>query len=726
MSLLLTFPHDLSGNDATAALVAASAQTSRARPLVLELHVQAGHIEHQLHGTPGVLSSASAALRTSLPAARLDTAPATRPAVQRGRELLTSSGIAPLREGEHSSSPSALFAVLASLRSGETAIVQWIIAATGTPRLPEARRASSQKRGALDVLLAPPELSADARRDYKTKLATPLVQAVGRIAVTAADPTRERVLLAQLLKALNRSARSGVRLRRRITPSGIAATRTQSQTLPWLIWPMTLNAAELVPLLGWPIGVGPVAGLSRGAARLLPVSEAIPHKGSVLGSANYPGQSRDIAISRTDRLQHLHVIGPTGSGKSVLLLNLILGDAERGDGLLVIDPKGDLVSDVLARLPRKRHGDVIVIEPTGGEHVAGLNLLQTASGQRDLAVEQTLSVFRQLFASSWGPRTDDILRAGLTTLTQANRHYTLCELEPLLTVPAFRARLQGTIGGDSQLLSFWSWYEDLSAAERSTVIAPLLNKLRAFTMRPGLRAMLGQSTGVDLGSVFRHQAIVLVNLNKGLLGGEVAGLLGALIVSQFWAAALRQTAVDPTRRRYAWAYLDEFQDVLRLPTSTGDLLAQARGLHLGLTLAHQNLGQLPTAMRSEVLANARNRASFKLGHDDARVLAREFDPHLAEADLRGLRAFEIYAGLQAGGSAQPPCSAITHPAPPAITGQAQTLRTASLTRHGTPRAEVEAQLRERIGLSDASARTPGRADDAGSGAVLGRVTGDPR
>lgn len=690
----LIFPLACKPEQAMAGLVAAAAQCSLKRPLQLELWASAGQISHHLEASPTALAAATAGLQTVLPGLRVESSDRPDVELTAGFELRATSPFRGLRASGDSPVPSALLAVLGGLRRGEAVCLQWLLAPTTTQRPPAQQTA--RPRSFTERLLGPATMPTELRRDYQHKLHVPLLRAVGRVAVAAGSRSRRTQLLGEVFRALNTANRSGVRLRRSLHSQPSAARRLRQVRLPLLGWPMTLNAAEVAPLLGWPIDLGSIPGLRRGAARLLPPTASLPRSGSVLGDSASP-PLRAVALGRRDRLQHLHVIGPTGSGKSVLLANLALQDAARGDGLLLVDPKGDLITDLLARLPHDRHADVAIIEPGGGKNAVGLNLLAARSGDDELVVEQITHAFRQLFASSWGPRTDDILRAGLRTLVRAKQTYTLCELEPLLTSPAFRARLTADLGSESQLISFWAWFDELSSAERATVIAPLLNKLRAFTMRPSLRAMLGQPTGIDLGSVFSAQAIVLVNLNKGLLGGDVAGLLGALIVGQFWTAALRQASRPANKRRFAWAYLDEFQDILRLPTNTGDLLAQARGLHLGLVLAHQSLGQLTTSVRGDVLANARSRVMFKLARDDAHLLAREYQPHLDETDLNGLAAYEAYGALQADSTAQPPCTITTRPLDPPIHGQADRLRADSLRRHGRPISEVEAAIAKRAG-----------------------------
>jgi len=187
---------------------------------------------------------------------------------------------------------------------------------------------------------------------------------------------------------------------------------------------------------------------------------------------------------------------------------------------------------------------------------------------------------------------------------------------------------------------------------------------------------------------------VLVNLAKGLLGPEASALMGALVVSQFWEATLGRTAVDQARRHPVFAYLDEFADYLQLGTDLADALGQARGLGVGLVLAHQFLHQLDPTMRSAVLANARSRVCFQLATEDARVIAAGGDEPEAD-DFTSLAAYQCYLQLVAGGAVQPWCSAATQPLPEPIS-DAAAVRTASAHAYGVPRTDTEAALRQLV------------------------------
>jgi uncharacterized protein DUF87 len=588
--------------------------------------------------------------------------------------------------------------VLASLQPlgpGERVVVQWTLAPLGPTAAATGAPAGSLVREVWDGLRGQATnrtVDGEAVKAARAKQLTPGFLAAGRIGVTASSG-RARALVLRVLAAFHAGNAPGAHLYRRYLPSGRVGRALTRHRLPLLEWPCTLNAAELAGLVAFPIGAVALPGLALGGTRQLAPAADIPSAGRVVARATFPGAERPIALSVADSLRHLHVIGPTGSGKSTLLVDLICQDMSAGRGVVVLDPKGDLVRDVLDRVPEHRVGDVIVLDATDEERPVGLNLLAGSQEAPELVVDQIGSIFANLFRSGWGPRTDDILRAALLTLAGVPGQ-TLCEVPLILTDQGFRRRMVGHVS-DLVLQQFWGWYEGLSDSERAQAIAPLSNKLRAILLRRRLRNVLGQAAPrLDLDDALATNKILLVPLAKGLLGEEAAALAGSLLVARVWQAVQRRAAVPANARPLTFAYIDEFQDYLRLPTGVADVLAQARGLGLALTLAHQHLGQLPSGLKEAVLANARSRVIFQSSATDARALAHELTPYLDANDLQGLGAYEVVATLSAGARVAPPVTAATI-LPPEPTGQAARARAASRERYGVDRATVEASIRAR-------------------------------
>jgi hypothetical protein len=268
---------------------------------------------------------------------------------------------------------------------------------------------------------------------------------------------------------------------------------------------------------------------------------------------------------------------------------------------------------------------------------------------------------------------------------------TLCALPVLLSNPRFRRTAVAALTDEVALKPFWAWFDGLSEGERQQAIAPVMNKLRAFLLRPRMRAVIGQSDpAFDLHSVFTERKVLLVSLAKGLIGPEAAALLGSLAVSQLWQAALGRVRISADKRAPVMVYIDEFQDYIHLPTDIADVLAQARGLGMGLTLAHQHLAQLPASLRSAVMANARSRVCFQLGSEDARLIAAS-SAEIEALDLQGLGRYEVYASLVSRTNVTPFASARTlEPIQP--TSDPKELRINSRNRYGHDLATVEAEL----------------------------------
>jgi hypothetical protein len=221
---------------------------------------------------------------------------------------------------------------------------------------------------------------------------------------------------------------------------------------------------------------------------------------------------------------------------------------------------------------------------------------------------------------------------------------TLADLPVLLTNASFRRRVLAEVNDALVLAPFFSWYDALSEAERQQVVAPVLNKTRAFLSRTAIRRLLGQaSPRFALDELFSRPRIVLVNLNTGVIGSETSQMIGALLVTQLWQAMQRRAVVPAHQRHPVMAVIDEVQQYLRLPVDLGDMFAQARGLGVGLTVAHQHMGQLPPKMRAGIIANARNRVVFRPSSEDAPTLATVLGGRLAANDLALVGSHEAYA-----------------------------------------------------------------------------------
>ena len=604
----------------------------------------------------------------------------------------------PLRTDRASSTASSILGALATAGDKERIELRWLLTGARTPA--PVRRIPANERPQAGLLsLAPPTWHEEAEdvRQERHKQAEPLLLAVARIGVWSKEAPRARQLASRVLRAMASVQAPGVRLTVRSIPLWWVRRRFVADATPWVDWPLALNAAELTSLIAWPIDGPQVPGLSLGAARQLAPSRSIasrPTEGAVIADSTFPGLDQPIVLRDRDRLMHTHILGPTGSGKSVLLGHLGVSDMQHGLGLIAIDPRGDFVDYLADHVPSERRTEVIVFNPTDRRPV-GYNPLRRSTASNHLVVDHLDHIFGRLFGGNYGPRSSDINRASLLTLVAASRRdeqYTLAELPLLLTNQRFRHRLTTSLK-DPTLRDFWDWYDRLGNAQ-ATVIAPLLNKYRAFLLREPVRNVLSQADpGWSLDEVLSKRQILLVRLSAGEIGEEAAQLLGGLLVAGVWQAAQRRTRLAPERRRPVMLIVDEFQNYLHLPTSLGDMLAQARGLALGLTLANQQLGQLPTAMEAEVLANARSRVVFQTNAKDARALAPHL-PGISPEDLQHLGPYEVVAQLAVGSNLAPPLTAQTRP-PEEQRDVAAEIKQLSRQRFGTDVENIRTELKQR-------------------------------
>jgi hypothetical protein len=482
-----------------------------------------------------------------------------------------------------------------------------------------------------------------------------------------------------------------------------------------------LSITEIAALAHLPLD-DTVPGLARAGARAVAAPPAIPtlpaqhpsgssrnpadpHAASGMVSSSPPAPAveagkllgvteagRRVMLPVADSRQHLHVMGATGAGKSTLLTNLILDDIAAGRGVAVIDPKGDLITDLLDRIPTTAAHRIALLDPDpnhpGGPATVAVNPLDGPDMQ--LAVDHLVGIFRRIYAGFWGPRTDDVLRSGCLTLltytARTGQPISLLDLPALLTDPVFRKRITSQLHDPGGLGGFWTAYEQLGDGGRSQMIGPLLNKLRAFLLRDFVRTTVTGQAGTQgpAAAAVLSGGILLARLPKGQLGDDTSRLLGSFLVAQIWQAATHQTGRAETDRLDASLYVDECHNFLTLPRSFDEVLAEARGYRLSLVLAHQHLGQLPPELRAAISANARNKLLFAVSPEDAHTLARHTLPELSGHDLAHLPAFTAAARLVIASNYTPAFTLRTRPAAPAIPGRAALLRAHAAARQSPP------------------------------------------
>ncbi len=383
-----------------------------------------------------------------------------------------------------------------------------------------------------------------------------------------------------------------------------------------------------------------------------------PDRITFFARTNFRNQQRIFGIKQADRRAHVYTIGKTGTGKSTMLETLIRQDLESGEGVALLDPHGDLIERVLAAVPEKRRADLTYFNVPDTNSPLGFNPLESVPPQkRPLAASGLLEVFKKIWADSWGPRLEHILRNSLLALFD-QPDATLADIGRLLDDRIFRRQAM-TMVASPQVREFWlREYESYPARFRAEAIAPLQNKVGAFLSHPVLHAILTQErSAFDLRQVMDEGKILLVNLAKGKIGEDGASLLGALLVSRIGLTALSRAEVPEAERRDFHVYLDEFHTFTTL--SLANMLSELRKYRVNLVLAHQYLSQLDPQVRDAVLGNVGTHVVFRLGLADAEILEKEFWPELKAGDLISLPNHHIYLKLMIDGVVSRPFSGET-------------------------------------------------------------------
>jgi hypothetical protein len=451
-----------------------------------------------------------------------------------------------------------------------------------------------------------------------------------------------------------------------------------------------LSVAELAHLGGLPTDLA-VPGLERARAKSMPTPPAVPSGGRGvrrLGHAQVGGRSVGLPVA--DVRQHLHLIGKTGTGKSTVMVNMVVDDVRSDRGAVVIDPRGDLINDILERIPATVARRVHIIDPDQ-ERSAFFNPLE--GDDEHLVVDNITGIFARIFQRFWGPRIDDTLRVSLLTLLQHAKP-TLAGVAPLLNDDQFRAEFTADLDDPEGLHGYWQWYDSMNPPTRAQVIGPVLARLRQFLLRDFVKNTVGvPASSFDMGDIL-DGGLLLVRLPKGILGEDTTRVLGSLIVSRVWQAATARAAQPEESRKDATLYLDECHNFLHQQGSLADMLAEARGYHLGVVLAHQDLAQLPKDVAAAASANARNKLYFTIDPADARLLAAHTLPELDEHDLAHLDRHTAAARLLVDGREHPAFTMLTRE-PPQVVGEALAIRQACSAATPDPEASPLEEMARR-------------------------------
>ncbi len=652
--------------------------------LIWEARCTKGCVRYQLGAEPKFWSKIEAAIKPHGNIHFYDVEARTRRPVCQARHLKITQPLMALNTNTTLSTIRAGLAAMAAVRDGEESVLQIVLGGAYAPSALPAKMPDPSATWLQRVLGDVGPASPESRSSLRDKSGQHGFQSLVRIGITGTDNTD---YLAGIHGALKTLESAGVRIH--AYPD--RPDRINLAHVP-LHFPLRLSVKELANFLLLPAGEEELAG-SEGLhpKQLLTPDWYKPPVSSVHERAFAMSMHRQapqkLSISPQDSLLHSIIMGPTGSGKSTAMLHLVMADIQAGRSILVIDPKADLVTDILERIPEERANDVVVLDASDPMPVGFNPFAFKGYKNKALIADAVLAVLKEIFSENWGIRSQDILSGALLTLAEIEGA-SLLWLPALLTDESFRRKITAQVTDRIGLKPFWEHFESLRDSERRQEIAPVLNKMRQFLFRPGLRNVLGQANPkFNLTDMFHHRRIVLVPLNKSLVGAESARLLGSLIVGLTFTLALSRASISPERRHIVGVYLDEFQDFVALPTDLADALAQARGLGVSLHLAHQYREQLPPSIRAAVDANANNKIVFGLNSFDAKDMAA-MAPELTAQDFMSLPRYQVYSTFHQNGRCTGWVQGQTSPMPPSLRPAAE-LRALSMTRYGRDAIEVE-------------------------------------
>ena len=379
---------------------------------------------------------------------------------------------------------------------------------------------------------------------------------------------------------------------------------------------------------------------------------------------DFRNTERLFGMKRKDRRQHMYVIGKTGTGKSILLHNLIVQDIANGEGVCVVDPHGELVESILHKIPKSRLKDVIYFNPADTDFHVGFNVLELPDPKyKHLVASGLMGIFTKIWSNVWSARMEYILNNAILALLDTP-NTTLLGIPRLLADKNYRQKIIANLN-DPVVKAFWvNEYEEWQDKFRNEAIAPIQNKVGQFLSSALIRNVVGQSKStIDIFKLMNEGKIFLVNVSKGRIGEDNSALLGAMLITKIQLSAMERVRVPEESRKDFYLYVDEFQNFAT--DSFAGVLSEARKYRLNLIIAHQYIGQLvtdvSTKVRDAVFGNVGTMIAFRVGAADAEFLEPEFEPELVIQDMVNLPNWRIYLKLMVNGISSRPFSAKTLP-----------------------------------------------------------------
>lgn len=360
-----------------------------------------------------------------------------------------------------------------------------------------------------------------------------------------------------------------------------------------------------------------------------------------IGKTNFRGTNMSFWIGPDDRRRHMYIIGKTGMGKSTLLENMIIDDMKKGRGLALVDPHGDLAEGVIGFIPKDRTNHTIIFDPSDKEWPIAFNMLENIDAEhRPLIASWLVGIFKKIFAESWGPRLEHILRNTILALLEYP-NTTLISIPMMLTDEKYRRKVIAKVE-DPVVKKFWTEeFARFSPQQKIEAVNPILNKVGQFLSSSLLRNVLGQTkNSFNLRWAMDNKKIIIVNLSKGKIGEDASSLLGAMIITKFQLEAMSRADIKESERKDFYLYVDEFQNFATDSFTT--ILSEARKYKLNLVMANQYIDQMTEKVKDAVFGNVGTTIAFQVGVSDAHLLKEVFAWEIEEDDFVNIKKYSVY------------------------------------------------------------------------------------
>ena len=414
---------------------------------------------------------------------------------------------------------------------------------------------------------------------------------------------------------------------------------------------------------------------------------------TLVGRTNFRGVSSNFGLKDVDRRRHIYIIGKTGMGKSTLLENMVYSDIMSGKGVGVVDPHGDLADRCLDFIPSSRTNDVILIDPSDRDFPVAFNMLENVDpAYTSIVCSGIVGIFKKIYAESWGPRLEHILRNTILALLEYPGT-TMLGITRMLQDDDYKDQILKKVQ-DPIVRSFWiNEFGKMQDKFRIEAISPILNKVGQFLSSPIIRNIVGQpKSAIDLRYAMDNGKIVIVNLSKGKIGEDNSSLLGSMMITKFQLDAMSRADIPEKERKDFYLYVDEFQNFATDAFAT--ILSEARKYKLNLTMANQYVAQMPDEVKDAVFGNVGSLLSMQVGFDDAEYISGQFGEEVLAPDLVGMNKFTAYGRLLIDNMPTKTFSFDTLPpaSMPEDPERREKVRKTSRERHSTARSIVEDKI----------------------------------